>query len=55
LGKWVTIRENIGRKTTKDNWDGMIMGSMGRGDSFGVVKKVLVFREDKLYVRTKSK
>jgi hypothetical protein len=29
---------NIGRKTTKDNWDGMIMGTMGGWESLGFFK-----------------
>jgi hypothetical protein len=46
----VTIRENIGRKTSKDKWNGMIMGATGRGKALGVVKNRLLFGEERLYV-----
>jgi hypothetical protein len=41
-------KANIGRKTTRDKWDGMVMGATGRGDYFRFVKKKLVFGEDEL-------
>jgi hypothetical protein len=44
------IREDIGRKTTKDKGDGMIMGTMGRRKDLGVVKNRSIFREKRLYV-----
>jgi hypothetical protein len=54
LGKGVMIRVNIRRKTTRDKWDGIIMGIMGRGNPLGFVKNRLVFGEDKLDVRMNS-
>jgi hypothetical protein len=45
------IRENIGRKKTRDKWDGTIIGSIGRRKPFGIVKNKLVFEEEKLDVR----
>jgi hypothetical protein len=44
------IRANIGRKTTRDKWNRMIMEATGRWESLGVVKNRVVFGEDKLYV-----
>jgi hypothetical protein len=46
----MTIRVNIRRRTTGDKWNGMIMGAMGRWDYLGVVKNILVFGEDKMFV-----
>jgi hypothetical protein len=51
FGKGVTIRMNIGRKISRDKENGMIMGSMGRGNSFWFVKNILVFGEKRLDVR----
>jgi hypothetical protein len=42
------IRANIGRKTAKDKWDGMIKGATGKGESLGIVKNRLVFGENKV-------
>jgi hypothetical protein len=41
LGKGVTIRENIGRKSTKDKWDGVIMGATEGGSLWGFSKMCL--------------
>jgi hypothetical protein len=49
------IRENNGRKTTRDKGNGMIMGTKRRGKSLGVVKNRLVFVEERLYVGMKSR
>jgi hypothetical protein len=38
LGKAMIIRPNIGRKTARDERDGMVMDSTGRGKFFGVGK-----------------
>jgi hypothetical protein len=50
LGKGMTIRSNIGRKTAWDERDGMIMDSMGRGNFFGSGKNNLVVGENRLQV-----
>jgi hypothetical protein len=50
LGKVMTIRSNIGRKTAQDERDGMIMESMGRGKFFGSGKNNLVVGKDRLEV-----
>jgi hypothetical protein len=34
----VEVRENIGDKTTRDKWDGMIIGTTGRRESLRVFK-----------------
>jgi hypothetical protein len=47
----MTIRANIGRKTSWYKRNGMIMGTMGRGNSMGSVKNRLVFGEYRLKVR----
>jgi hypothetical protein len=39
----MTIRENIGRNTTWDKRNGMIMNTTGRGKSLGSGKNNLVF------------
>jgi hypothetical protein len=44
------ISLNIGRKTSQDERDGMIMDSMGRGKFFGSGKNNMVAREDRLEV-----
>jgi hypothetical protein len=51
LGKWMMIRPNIRRKTFRDERDGMIMDSTGRGKLFGGGKNNLVAGEDSLEVR----
>jgi hypothetical protein len=38
LGKGMMIRENIGRNISQYERNGMIMDTMGRGESLGVVK-----------------
>jgi hypothetical protein len=50
-GKGMTIRVNIGRKASKDESNGMIMNTMGRGNSLGSGKNNLVFGEDRLEVK----
>jgi hypothetical protein len=50
----VTIRVNIGRNTTRDKWNGMIMEATRRWDSLVVVENRVVFEEDKLHVRMNS-
>jgi hypothetical protein len=50
LGKWITIRLNIGRKTARDERDGMIMDSTRRGKFLGGGKNNLVEGEDRLEV-----
>jgi hypothetical protein len=50
LGKGMTIRPNIGRKTAQDERDGIIMDSTGRGEFFGSGKNKLVERNDRLEV-----
>jgi hypothetical protein len=45
LGKKMTIRVNIGRKTTLYERDGMLMDSKGRGKFFGSGKNNLVAGE----------
>jgi hypothetical protein len=42
------IRPNIGRNTSHDERDGMIMESTRRGNFFGSGKNNLVAREDRL-------
>ena len=51
LEKWTRIRENIGRETSRDKWNVMIMNFMGRGNSLGSGKNSLVFGEYRLEVR----
>jgi hypothetical protein len=51
----VTIRVNIRRKAARDKGNGMIMGTMRRGESLGVVKNILVFGEERLYVGMNSR
>jgi hypothetical protein len=51
LGKGMTIRENIGRKTIENKGNGIIMNTMGRGKSLRSGKNKLVFGEDILEVR----
>jgi hypothetical protein len=51
LGKGMTIRTNIGRRTSWDERDGMIMDSMGRGMFFRSGKNKLVAGKDRLEVR----
>jgi hypothetical protein len=46
----MTIRVNIGRKTTWYERDGMVMDSMGRGNFIGNGKNKLVVGEDRLEV-----
>jgi hypothetical protein len=50
LGKGMTIRMNIGRRTSLDERDGMIMDSTRRGKGFGDGKTNLVVGEDRLEV-----
>jgi len=50
LGKGMTIRLNIGRKTARDERYGMIMDSTERGKLFGGGKNNLVAGEDRLEV-----
>jgi hypothetical protein len=50
LGKGMKIRMNIGRKTSWDERDGMIMDSMGSGKFFGSGKNNLVAGEDRLEI-----
>jgi hypothetical protein len=50
LGKGMMIRPNIGRKTTWDERDGMIMDSTGRGKDLGGGKNNMVAGEDRLEV-----
>jgi hypothetical protein len=47
----MNIMENIGRKNTLYERDGMIMDSMGRRNFFGSVKKNLVVEEDRLEIK----
>jgi hypothetical protein len=51
LGKGMMIRPNIGRNTSQDERDGMIMDSTGRGKLFGSGKNNLVAGEDRLEVK----
>jgi hypothetical protein len=51
LGKWMMIRENIGRKTSRNKGDGMIMNTMGMRKSLRSAKNNLMFGEDSLEVR----
>jgi hypothetical protein len=51
LGKWMTIRVNIGRKTSRKKGDGMIMKTMRRHKSLSSGKYSLMFGEDSLEVR----
>jgi hypothetical protein len=50
LGKGVTIRENIGRKSTRENMYGVIMGAKVRGKPLEIVKNRFVFGYKKLDV-----
>jgi hypothetical protein len=50
LGKGMMIRENIGRKTSQYERNGMIMDAMGRGKFLGSGKNNLVSGEDRLEV-----
>jgi hypothetical protein len=50
LGKGMMIRPNIGRKTSQDERDGMIMDSTGRGKFLGGGKNNMVVGEDRLEV-----
>ena len=50
LGKGMMIRENIGRNIFGDERNGMIMNTMGRGESLNG-KNSLVFGYDRLEVR----
>jgi hypothetical protein len=50
LGKWVTIRTDIGRKASWEKGNGMIMNTTGRRESLESGKKHLMFREDGLEV-----
>jgi hypothetical protein len=50
LGKGMTIRLNIGRNTSRDESDGMIMEFTGREKLFGGGKNNLVVRDDRLEV-----
>jgi hypothetical protein len=47
----MTIRVNIGRKTVRDERNGMIMNTMRRRKSLGGGKNNLVFGDDTLEVR----
>jgi hypothetical protein len=51
LGKWVVIRENIGRKNTRKKENGMIMNSTRRRKSLRSGKNGLMFGKDSLEVR----
>jgi hypothetical protein len=51
LGKWVAIRENIGRKTTRNKGNGMIMNTMRRRRDLRGGKNRLMFGKDSLEVR----
>jgi hypothetical protein len=48
LGKGMMIRENIGRKTSQDERNGMNMNTMRREKSMGSGKNSLAFGEDRL-------
>jgi hypothetical protein len=50
LGKGMMIRANIGRETTKDKWNGMIINTTRRGKSLGSAKNNLVFGYERLDV-----
>jgi hypothetical protein len=50
LGKGMTIRVNIGRKTSLDERDGMFMDATRRGKGFGGGKNNLVAGEDRFEV-----
>jgi hypothetical protein len=50
LGKWVMIGTDIGRKDAYDKGNGIIMNTMGRRESLGIVKNHFMFREDGLKV-----
>jgi hypothetical protein len=50
LGKGTTIRENIGRKTSRYERNGTIMDATGRGKSMGSGKNNLVSGESRLEV-----
>jgi hypothetical protein len=50
-GKWVTIRVNIGRKTSRNKGNGMIMNTTRRGKSLRSGKNSLMFGYDILEVR----
>jgi hypothetical protein len=49
--KGMTIRTNIGRRTSKYQGNGMIMVTMGRGNSMGSVKDSLVSGKYRLEVK----
>jgi hypothetical protein len=51
LGKGMVIRENIGRKTTKNKGNGMIMNTMRRRKSLRGGKNNLICGKDSLEVR----
>jgi hypothetical protein len=51
LGKGVMIRENIGRKTSRNKGNGMIMNTMRRRKSLRGGKNILMFGKDILEVR----
>jgi hypothetical protein len=51
LGKGMTIRENIGRKTSRNKGYGMIMNTTRRRKSLRSGKNSLVFGENSLEVR----
>jgi hypothetical protein len=46
LGKWVTIRENIGRNTSRNKGNGMIMNTTRRRNSMRGGKNNLMFGKD---------
>jgi hypothetical protein len=45
------IKENIGKKNAQDERNGMIMNTMGRGNSMGSGKNNLIFGEDIFDIR----
>jgi hypothetical protein len=51
MGKGMIIRVNIGRNTTRDKGNGMIMNTKGRGKSPRSGKNNLVFGYDRLEIR----
>jgi hypothetical protein len=51
LGKWMTIRENIGRNIVENKGNVMIMNTAGRGNSLRSGNNNLVFGDDRLEVR----
>jgi hypothetical protein len=46
----VLIRKKIGRRTTRDKWDGVIMEATRRRKSLGIFKNIFVFGEEQLDV-----